>query len=71
VRAVITVTTTFLLGYLIERVGWILRLDPKKIISVILLGTSKNAGFAAGLALTLFGRQTAIPSTTQTVFMLS
>jgi BASS family bile acid:Na+ symporter len=69
--AVITVTTTFLLGYLIERAGWILRLDPKKIISVVLLGTSKNAGFAAGLALTLIGRQTAIPSTIQTIFMLS
>jgi BASS family bile acid:Na+ symporter len=69
--AVITVITTFLLGYLIERAGRILRLDPKKVISVVLLGTSKNAGFAAGLALTLFGRQTAIPSTIQTIFMLS
>ena len=69
--ATITVTTTFLLGYLIERAGRILRLDPKKVISMILLGTSKNAGFAAGLALTLFGRQTAIPSTIQTIFMLS
>ena len=69
--AVITVTTTFLLGYLIERAGRILRLDPKKVISVVLLGTSKNAGFAAGLALTLFGRQTAIPSTIQTISMLS
>jgi len=69
--AVITVTTTFLLGYLIERAGRILQLDPKKVISMILLGTSKNAGFAAGLALTLFDRQTAIPSTIQTIFMLS
>jgi len=69
--AAITVTTTFLLGYLIERSGRILRLDPKKVISVVLLGTSKNAGFAAGLALTLFGRQAAIPSTIQTISMLS
>ena len=69
--AAITVTTTFLLGYLIERAGRTLRLDPKKVISMVLLGTSKNAGFAAGLALTLFGRQTAIPSTIQTIFMLS
>ena len=69
--AAITVTTTFLLGYLIERAGRALRLDPKKVVSVVLLGTSKNAGFAAGLALTLFGRQTAVPSTIQTVFMLS
>jgi hypothetical protein len=38
---------------------------------MILLGTSKNAGFAAGLALTLFNKQTAVPSTVQTIFMLS
>jgi len=69
--AAITVTTTFLLGYLIERSGRLLRVDPKKVISMVLLGTSKNAGFAAGLALTLFGRQTAVPSTIQTISMLS
>jgi BASS family bile acid:Na+ symporter len=67
----ITVTTTFLLGYAIERAGRLLRVDPKKVSSMVLLGTSKNAGFAAGLALTLFGKQTAVPSTVQTVFMLS
>jgi hypothetical protein len=33
---------------------------------MVLLGTSKNAG----LALTLFGRETAVPSTVQTIFML-
>ena len=69
--AVITVATTFLLGYLIERAGRVIQLDPKKVVSMVLLGTSKNAGFAAGLALTLFDRQTAIPSTIQTIFMLS
>lgn len=69
--AAITVTTTFLLGYVIERGVRLLRFDPKRVISMVLLGTSKNAGFAAGLALTLFGKQTAIPSTVQTVFMLS
>ncbi len=69
--AAITVATTFFLGYVIERAGRILRVDPKRVISTVLLGTSKNAGFAAGLALTLFGKQTAISSTVQTVFMLS
>jgi BASS family bile acid:Na+ symporter len=69
--AAITLSTTYLLGYVIERAGRILRVDPKKVISLVLIGTSKNAGFAAGLALTLFGRQTAIPSTIQTVLMLS
>jgi BASS family bile acid:Na+ symporter len=69
--AAITIVTTFFFGYIIEKAGWLLRIDPKKIISMVLLGTSKNAGFAAGLALTLFGRQTAIPSTIQTISMLS
>jgi BASS family bile acid:Na+ symporter len=69
--AAITAATTFLLGYAIERAGRLLRVDPKKVISIVLLGTSKNAGFAAGLALTLFGRETAIPSTIQTISMLS
>lgn len=69
--AAITFVTTFLLGYLIERVGRMLRIDSKKIISLVLLGTSKNAGFAAGLALILFSRQSAIPSTLQTITMLS
>ena len=63
--------TSFLLGTAIERVGRLLEIDRRRIISMLLLGTSKNAGFAAGLALTLFGRKTAVPSTVQTIFMLT
>ena len=62
---------SFGLGYVIERVGRLIRIDPKIVTSMVLLGTSKNAGFAAGLALTLFGRETAVPSTVQTIFMLT
>ena len=69
--AAVTVATTFLLGQLIERAGRALRLDPGRLVSLVLLGTSKNAGFAAGLALTLFGRETAMPTAIQTIFMLS
>jgi BASS family bile acid:Na+ symporter len=69
--AVLAVATTFLLGTAIERVGRFIKLDSKRIISMVLLGTSKNAGLAAGLALTLFGRETAVPSTVQTIFMLT
>jgi len=68
---VISATITFLLGYVIERVGKFLRIDPKRVTSIILFGTSKNAGFAAGLALALFNEQVAIPSTIKTIFMLS
>jgi BASS family bile acid:Na+ symporter len=69
--AAITIATSFFLGYAIEKFGHLLRFDSKKVISMVLLGTSKNAGFAAGLALTLFSKQTAIPSTLRTISMLS
>jgi BASS family bile acid:Na+ symporter len=68
--AIITIANIFLLGYVIERVGRLLRINRKTITSMVLLGTSKNAGFAGGLALALFGKQTAIPSTITTIFML-
>lgn len=69
--AAIAVATTFGLGYVIERVGRLIRIDPKKVTTMVLLGTAKNTGFAAGLALALFDKQTAIPSTITTIFMLS
>lgn len=69
--ATVAASTTYLLGYAIDRAGRSMRVDPKRVVSMVLLGTSKNAGFAAGLALTLFSRQAAIPSTIQTILMLS
>lgn len=69
--AVIAVVISFVLGYVIERVGRVMRIAPKIVTSMVLLGTSKNAGFAAGLALALFDKQTAIPSTITTIFMLA
>jgi len=68
--AAIAAASTFLLGYVIERVGWLLRIDPKRVTSIVLLGTLKNAGFASGLALILFNEQMAVPSTIFTIFML-
>jgi BASS family bile acid:Na+ symporter len=67
---VITAIITFLLGAVIGRVGTFLRLDSKRVISYILLGTSKNSGFAAGLTLAFFNEQAAIPATINTIFML-
>lgn len=68
--AAITAATTFVLGYGIERIGRLLRIDAKRVTSMVLLGTLKNTGFSAGLALTLFDKHTAIPSTIMNVFML-
>lgn len=69
--AIIVAIVTFVLGYLIERVGYYLRLEPMKITSLVLLGTYKNTGFAAGLALALFNQQAALPSTVYTIIMLT
>lgn len=69
--AAIAVASTFLLGYVIEGIGRLLRIDPKRVTSIVLLGTLKNAGFAAGIALTIFDEQTSVPSTITTIFMLS
>lgn len=67
----IAVAITFVLGYLIERVGRRLRINPKILTSLVLLGTFKNTGFAAGVALALFDKHAAVPSTIKTIVMLS
>jgi BASS family bile acid:Na+ symporter len=68
--AAIAVASTFLLGYLIESAGRLFRLDPKTTTSLVLLGTQKNTGLAAGLALALFSEKTAVPATITTIFMI-
>jgi len=45
------------LNTLLKRVG----INEKDRISMILLGTLKNSGFAAAIALTLFDETTSIP----------
>ncbi|MBN1682282.1 hypothetical protein JW865_01865 [Candidatus Bathyarchaeota archaeon] len=67
---IISFLTTFLLGYFIELFFKKINFDSDKITSYILLGTSKNSGFAAGLALTLISVESTVPSTITTIFML-
>ena len=67
---VIALISTFFLGYAIEGVGRLFRIDPRKITSLVLLGTLKNTGLAAGLALTLFNEKTAVPATVTAIFMI-
>jgi bile acid:Na+ symporter, BASS family len=66
--AAIALTSTFLLGFLIEWIGTLLRISKEKLTSLCLLGTLKNYALAAGLALSLFGNDTALPAA---VFMIS
>jgi len=61
---------TFLLGWVIEKVGRKIGIESQRLTSLILLGTQKNTGMAAGLALTLFNDRTALPSTVCTIVMI-
>jgi BASS family bile acid:Na+ symporter len=47
------------------------RIDPDRIPSLVLLGTLKNYGLAAGLSLALFSKQTAIPATVSVFFLIA
>jgi BASS family bile acid:Na+ symporter len=68
--AAIALSITFILGFIIKGIGKKFRVDSNTITSMILLGTSKNSGFAAGIALALFGVESTVPSTITTIFML-
>jgi len=65
----IALATTFLLGWAIEGIGRLFRMDSMTITSLVLLGTIKNYGLAGGLSLALFSRETAVPATVSTIFM--
>jgi len=47
-----------------------LKVARQTVTSLVLLGTPKNTGFVAGLALTLSTKKTAVPATISTIFML-
>jgi BASS family bile acid:Na+ symporter len=68
--AMVSVASTFVLGWIIELFSKIAGLDQKKTISIVLLGTLKNYGLAGGLALSFFDTKTALPSTVSVVFMI-
>ena len=66
----IALASTFLLGWAIEKIGRWRGTDSQTITTMVLLGTHKNTGLAAGLALSLFSEKTAVPATITTIFML-
>jgi len=68
--ALIALIYTFFLGLAIEKIGRLFRLDSKTLTVLVLLGTHKNTGLAAGLALALFNEKTAVPAAVSTIFML-
>ena len=62
--------STFLLGWGIEKMGTLFHVPQKVLTSLVLLGTLKNYGLAGGLALALFSKETSVPATVSTVFMI-
>ncbi|MEQ8151816.1 MAG: hypothetical protein ABRQ32_02835 [Smithellaceae bacterium] len=66
----IVIGTTFLLGWLIQIICGLCRVDKKNVISLVLQGTMKNQGIAGGLAITLFAKEAALPSAIYSIFMI-
>jgi bile acid:Na+ symporter, BASS family len=66
----IAFAATFLLGYLIEKIGLLFKVDRKDVISLMLLGTLKNLGISGGLALSLFTKESALPAAVYNIFMI-
>ncbi len=65
----IAVASMFVLGFIIEWSGKLFKINAQTRMSLVLLGTIKNYGLGAGLALALFGRESALPATVSTIFM--
>lgn len=68
--SLVALASTFLLGFGIKKTAQFWLAAPPKQVSLILLGTHKNTGLAAGLALTLFDERTALPATVYTIAMM-
>ncbi|MCG6882039.1 MAG: hypothetical protein LJE96_23205 [Deltaproteobacteria bacterium] len=66
----IALCSTFVLGFMIEKICRFFRVDSAVTTSTVLLGTLKNYGLAAGVSLALFSRETALPATVSTIFMI-
>ena len=68
--AMVVLAATFILGFVIEKVSVLAKVDKKNRVSLVLLGTLKNQGIAGGLAIALFEKEAALPSAVYSVFMI-
>ena len=66
----VVVATTFVLGWAIQKIGVLFKVDKKNIISLVLQGTLKNQGIAGGLAIALFEKEAALPSAIYSISMI-
>jgi BASS family bile acid:Na+ symporter len=61
---------TFGMGFLVGLWGKLVKLDHKRLVGLVLLGSLKNYGLAGGLALALFEQRAALPAVVSTSFMI-
>ena len=66
----IALISTFGLGWAINGAARLLGLGREITVSLVMLGTLKNAALAGGLALSLFNKQTAVPATVSSIFLI-
>jgi bile acid:Na+ symporter, BASS family len=66
----VVLLATFVLGFAIEKIGVLFRIDKKNVTSLVLLGTFKNQGIAGGLAMVLFEKEAALPAAVYSIFMI-
>jgi bile acid:Na+ symporter, BASS family len=66
----IALISTFGLGWAISGIARLMGLSRERTVSLVLLGTLKNAALAGGLALSLFDKQTAVPATVSAIFLI-
>ncbi len=68
--AAVAFASTFVLGFLVERVAKFFHVKGETTTSLMLLGTLKNYGLTGGLALSLFGREAALPAAMGSLFLI-
>ena len=66
----IAFVSTFVIYFIIRRIGLYLRVSDERINSFILPGTMKECGLAGGIALTVFSPEVAVPSLIFAVFTM-
>jgi BASS family bile acid:Na+ symporter len=66
----IAFATTFVLGWIIQKIGVLFNMDKENIVSLVLQGTLKNQGISGGLAIALFAKEAAVPSAVYSIFMI-
>ncbi len=67
---VVLVASTFIIGSIFERIFSMTEASKERMVSQVLLLTIKSSGFSVVTALTLFGKEAAIPSAVLAVIVL-